>query len=142
MIFGPRLQTDGTYRFTLVRPSFRPSVRPSVRPSFRNRLFWEPFDEIFWNLVCRCLLVNENSPQSLIFGFGLFLAFFGQKTAKIDQKLRKLAKSNFFDYFFWNLVIKCFPTKENSTTKLSFDFGLFCPKDSQNWPKLTKIGKI
>ena len=50
-------------------------VRPSVRPSVRHRLSWKPFDEIFWNLVCRCLLVNENSPQSLIY-FTCFLCVF------------------------------------------------------------------
>ena len=34
-----------------------------LRPCVRHRLSWETFDEIFWNLVCRCLLVNENSPE-------------------------------------------------------------------------------
>ena len=68
----------------------------------------KPFDEIFWNLVCRCLLVNENSPQSPIFDLGLFWLKNGQNW----QKWRKLAKSKPFDEIFWNLVCRCFPTEK------------------------------
>ena len=71
----------------------------------------KPFDEIFWNLVCRCLLVNENSPQSPIFDFGLFWPFFTKK-GRNWQKWRKLAKSKPFDEIFLNLVCRCFPTKK------------------------------
>jgi len=45
----------------------------------------KPFDEILLNLVCCCLFVNENSPQSPIFDF----AFFGLKRAKKGQKKKK-----------------------------------------------------
>ena len=62
-LFGPRLQTEETYRFTL------------VRASVRHRLSWEPSDKFLLNLVCRCFLVNRNSPQSPIFFFSLFGPF-------------------------------------------------------------------
>ena len=45
--------------------------------------------------------------------------------------------------FFFNLVCRCFPTKQNATKKLFLYFGLFWPfltKISQNWPKIKKIG--
>ena len=67
------------------------------------------------------LSIEENSTKN----YFSFLAFFGQKTAKVDQKLRKLAKSKPFNDFFKNLAYRCFPTKENSTNKLFFDFGIF-----------------
>ena len=57
------------------------------------------------------------------------LAFFGKKKLdKIDQKWRKLAKSKPFDNIFWNLICRCFPTKENATKNcfsISVFFGLF-----------------
>ena len=66
-------------------------------------------------------------------------AFFGRfltKTAKIDQKWRKLAKSKPFDEIFWNSVCICFPIKKMLQTFffwiLAF-FGRFLTKNSQNW---------
>ena len=138
----------------------------------------KPFDEIFWNLVCRCfpttksatkklyfwisaffgrfltkkqpkLTKNEkkwqnpnlhtkfseicyvdasqqnNMLQKNFFWISAFLAVFNQKTAKIDQKWRKLAKSKRFDEIFWNLVCRCFPAKQNAA-KNFWDFGFFC----------------
>jgi len=41
------------------------------------------------------------------------LVFFGQKTGKIDEKLRKLPKSKPFDNFLLNLICRCLQTKEN-----------------------------
>ena len=43
---GPRLQTEGTYKFTLVRASVCASVRPSVTDYFGNRLM--KFSEIWY----------------------------------------------------------------------------------------------
>ena len=64
----------------------------------------KPFDEIFWNLVCRCFPTKINASKNLFLDFGLFWPFFNQKTAKIDKKLRKLAKPKPFGEIFWNLV--------------------------------------
>ena len=85
--------------------------------------------------------------------FGLFWTFFNQKTAKIGQKWRKLAKSKPFDETFWNLVCRCFPTKIKTLHKnLFLDFGLFWPffnqktaEIDQKWRKLAKpktLGEI
>jgi len=79
-------------------------------------------------------MLQKNS--FLIWAF--LFAFFGQKTAKIDKKLRKLAKSKPFDEIFWNLACRCFSTQENATKKhfsVSAFFGLFWPKKQS---KLTK----
>ena len=47
------------------------------------------------------MLPNKKTLQKNFFlDFGLFWPFFNQKTAKIDQKSRKLAKSKPFDEFF------------------------------------------
>ena len=110
----------------------------------------KPLDEIFWNLVFRCLLVNENSPQSPIFDFGLFWPFVAEQKAKIDQKWRKLAKSKPFDEIIWNLVSRRFPTKENSTKKLFFYYGIFWPvlpkkkltKNEENWQNPNRLIKF
>ena len=105
----------------------------------------KPFDEIFWNLVCRCFLTKKKCYKKTFLDFGLFWPFFNQKTAKIDQKWRNLAKSKPFDEIFWNLVCRCFPTKKNATNNFFLDFGLFCPffnhkkaKIDQKWRKLAK----
>ena len=49
----------------------------------------KPYDKIFWNLVCKCLLVNENWPQSPIFDFGLF---FYLKNSQNQPKMKKIGK--------------------------------------------------
>ena len=97
----------------------------------------KPFDEIFWNFVCRCFLTKENAKKNLFLDFGFFLPFFNQKTAKIYQKWRKLAKFKPFDEIFWNLVCRYFPTQENSTILFVWFsiFGHFC------WPNTAKIDK-
>ena len=68
----------------------------------------KPFDEIFWNLVCRCFQTTKNAIKKLFLDCGLFWPFFNQKTS---QKI-KLAKSKPFDEIIWNLVCRCFPTKK------------------------------
>ena len=76
-----------------------------------------------------------------VFSILSFLVFFGQKTAKTDQKWRNLAKFKSFDKIFWNMVYKCFPTKENLTNKMFFDFCIFWQKTAkidQKWRKLAK----
>ena len=136
------------------------------------------FDEIFWNLVCRCFSKKQNATKNVFwilsfFGrfstkkqpkltkneensqnpyrlmkfskiwyvdasqqqqkcykksfldFGLFWPSFNQKTAKIDQKLRKLAKSKPFDEIFWNLVCRCFPTTTKMLQKTFFWISAF-----------------
>ena len=55
---GPRLQTR--------RNQFKPY------PSVCHRLFWESFEQIFWNLALH-FLVNTNSPPNLNFKLSLFL---------------------------------------------------------------------
>ena len=100
----------------------------------------KPFDEIFWNLVCRCILVNENSPQSPIFDFCLFWPVLTKK-GRNWQKWRKLAKSKPFNEIFWNLVCRCFPTKkmlQKNFFWISAFFGRFLTKKQ---PKLTKNEK-
>ena len=88
---------------------------------------------------------NKKCYKKTFFRFWHFWAYFWQKkTAKIDTKGRKLAKSKLFDNIFWNLLLvgKCFPTKENSTKKLFFDFGLFWPKKTAKIDqKLSKLAK-
>ena len=83
----------------------------------------KPFDKIFWNFVCKCLPTKENSTTKTVFWFLHLLAFFYHKTAKIDQKWRKLVKSKLLVKIFWNLVCRCFPTKQNATKNIFF---LFC----------------
>ena len=47
------------------------------------------------------MLPNKKDATKLFFlDFGLFWPFFNQKTAKIDQKLKKLAKPKPFDEIF------------------------------------------
>ena len=125
--------------FGLFWPFFNQKTA-KIDQKWRKLALFKPFNEIFWNLVCRCLLVNENSPQSPIFDFSLFRPFFNQKTAKIDQKWRKLAKSKPFDEIFWNFVCRCFSTKKmlrNYFFWISAFFGRFLTnKNSQNWPKV------
>jgi hypothetical protein len=43
---------------------------------------------------------KENATKNPFFDFGIFGPFFCQKTAKIDQKGRKLAKFKLFDKIF------------------------------------------
>ena len=97
----------------------------------------KPFDEIFWNLVCRCFPTKQNATKKLFLDFCLFWLFFYQKIAKIDKKWTKLTKSKPFDEIFWNLVCRCFSTKKNATKIPFLDFGLFWPFFNQNrqfWP--------
>ena len=109
-----------------------------IDQKWRKLAKYKPFDEILWNLVCRCF-PTKKMLQFFFLNFGLFWPFFNQKTAKIDQKWwklakpkpfgeiflnlvfawlkseekwRKLAKSKPFDEIFWNLVCRCFPTKK------------------------------
>ena len=75
--------------------------------------------------------------KSFFWIFCLFWPFFNQKTAKIDQKWRRLAKSKPFDDIFWNLVCRCFPTKK----MLQFFFWIsafFDRFSTKKQPKLTK----
>ena len=73
--------------------------------------------------------------KKLFLDFGLFWPFFNQKTAKIDKKWRKLAKSKPFDeysvswYVDASLQKKCYKT-------FSLDFDLFFPFFN---PKTAKI---
>ena len=60
-------------------------VRAFVRACVRHRLSWEPFDEIFSNLVCRCLPANKSSLQTLIFDFGIFRIFWPKKQQKLTK---------------------------------------------------------
>ena len=103
----------------------------------------KPFGEIFWNLVWRCY-PTKKCKKKLYFDFGLCWPFFNQKTSKIDQKWRKLAKSKPFDEIFWNLVCRCFPTKKiYKHFFLGFwsFFGRFLTK-KQRKKKKKKIAKI
>ena len=61
-----------------------------------NRLI--KFSEIWYLDAFRDKKIQQ---QKIISGFGIF----GQKTAKMDQKWRKLAKSKPFNKIFWNLVV-------------------------------------
>ena len=66
------------------------------------------------------------------------------KTAKIDQKWRKLVNSKPFNEIFWNLVCTCLSQKK-SYKKLFFNFGIFwvfftkkTAKIDQKFPKFPK----
>ena len=102
---------------------------------------YKPFDEIFWNLVCRCF-PTKKMLQKLFFEFGLFWPFFNQKIAKIDKKWRKLAKYKPFDEIFWNLVCSCFPTKEMLQNYFFWILAFFGHFLTETQPKLTKNKKI
>ena len=65
-IVGPRLQTDGTYRFTLVRPS----IRPSVTDYLGSRLM--KFSEIWYVDASQ----QKNAPKFIFLGLQLFLVVF------------------------------------------------------------------
>ena len=43
---------------------------------------------------------NKNATKKLFLDFALLWPFFNQKTARIDQKRRKLAKSKPFDEIY------------------------------------------
>ena len=58
------------------------------------------FDKIFGNLVGRWFPTKENATNELFFDCGIFGPIFCQKTAKIDQKGKKLAKPKPFDEIF------------------------------------------
>ena len=116
------------------------SQKPAkIDHKWRKLAKFKPFDEIFWNLVSRCFLTKENATKKY-FSILAFLAKkqlkYSQKTAKIDHKWRKLAK--LFDNIFWNLVCKCFPTKEKFNKKTIFRSWLFWPFFAKKQSKLTK----
>ena len=72
------------------------------------------------------MLLNKTKCYTFFFWISAFYGrFLTKKTAKINQKLRKLAKSKPFDEIFYNLVCWCFATKENAAKKGFFDFSLF-----------------
>jgi len=86
-------------------------------------------------LVCRCLLVNENSPQSQIFDFGLFEPFVA-KTAKIEQKLKKKWQNpnrliKFSEIWYVDSFQQKKMLQKNCFSILAF-FGLFWPKNSKD----------
>ena len=110
-----------------------------IDQKWRKLVNSKPFNEIFWNLVCTCLS-QKKSYKKLFFNFGIFWPFFYQKTAKIDQKWRKLPKSKPLDKIYWNLVCKCFSIKVNST-KTFFSILAFFTFSGQKQPKLTKNGE-
>ena len=117
------------FYFGLFRPFFNLKAA-KIDKKWRKLAKSKPFDEIFWNLVCR-YFQTKKCYKNLFLDFGLFWPFFNQKTAKIDQKWKKLTKSKPFDKIFWNLVYRRSSTKTKCYKKLYLDFGLF-------WPFLTK----
>ena len=70
--------------------------------------------------------------------YGLFCPFFNQKTAKIDQKWIKLAKSKPFDEIFWNLVCRCFKQKNMLQKNFFWISAFFNRFLTKKQPKLTK----
>ena len=79
--------------------------------------------------------------QKNYFLISAFLAFFGQKNSQNWPKMKKIGKIQPFDKIFWNLICRCFPTKENATKKLFFDFGIFGLFWPKRQPELTKNGE-
>ena len=79
----------------------------------------------FWLAKKQPKLIKKNEGNRQIYNTTIEVVFF------------YLAKSKPIDVIFWNLVSRCFPTKENATKKLFFDFGIFGAffgqKNSQNW---------
>ena len=85
--------------------------------------------------------------KKTFFGFRPFLAVFNQRTAKIDKKWIKLAKSKPFDEIFWNLVCRCFPTKkmlQKNFFWFSAFFGRFLAnkKNKKNWQNPNRLMKF
>ena len=80
------------------------------------------------------------------FSFSAFFGLFWPKTTKFDKNEENWQNTNCLMKFSEIWYCRCFPTKENATKKLFFVFSFFwhfCwQKNSQNCPKMKKIGKI
>ena len=88
-------------------------------------------------MVCKCFQTKKNATKKLFLDFGLFLPFYDQKTAKIDQQWRKLAKSKLFGETFWNLVCRCFSSKKMLQKNFFWISAFFCRFMTKKQPKLT-----
>ena len=84
---------------------------------------------------------TKNATTNFFLDFGLFWPFFNQKTAKIDKKLRKLAKSKLLMKFFKIWYVNVSQQTKNATKKLFVDFGLFWPFSTKKQPKKTNVPK-
>ena len=94
---------------------FRPFLavfqpKNSQKKRWRKLAKSKPFDEISEIWYVDVSQQTKNATTKSFLDFGLFWPF-NQKTAKIDQKWRKLAKSKPFDEIFWNFVCRSFLTK-------------------------------
>jgi len=98
--------------------SFCPLLVPSCKPFVRSYLtdYLGSTNFQFWHLWPHCLKHSQNW-----------------------QEITKMTKFKPFDEIFWNLVWRCFLTKENSTQNPMFDFGMFCAYWAKKQPKMTQI---
>ena len=127
-------------------PAFfgRFSTKKQPKNSQKNNFpKFKPFDEIFWNLECRCFPTTKNATKKLFLEFGLFWPFFNQKTAK--KNLKKCQNPNHLMKFSEIWYVDA--SKQQKMLRKNFFwistfFGRFLtkkqPKNSQN----KKIGKI
>ena len=83
--------------------------------------------------------------KKTIFRFWNFWAFFGQKTAKIDKNAENWKNPNclikFSETWYVNASQQKKIQQKNKFSIFTF-FGIFWPKNSQNWQKMKKIVKI
>ena len=90
------------------------------------------------------LPIKRNSTKKLFFYSGIF---WPKKQPKLP-KIKKVGKIQTFKEIFWNLVSRCFPTKEKATNKTFYRFcnclvffGKITAKIDQKWSKLAKSNR-
>ena len=83
---------------------------------------------------------NENAKKNY-FSILAFLCLFWPKNSRNWQKIKKIGKIPSVGRFFWNVVCRCFPAKENASKNyfsISAFFGQKTAKIDQKWRKLGK----
>ena len=103
------------------------------------------FDKIFWNLVCRYFPKKENPTKKLFFDFGNFWPFLAKKQPKNTKNEENWQNSNRLVKFSKLWYVDASQQKkmlQKNYFSISAFFYLFWPKNSQNWLKIKKIGKI
>ena len=82
-------------------------------------------------MVCRFLLLNKNTPHSLIFYFGPFLA---KKQPKLTKNEENLENPNYLVKFseIWNVDV---PQQKKMLQKIVFRFQHFLAKKQEKFTK-------
>ena len=147
------LQKKQFFVFSLFWPFFNQKTA-KIDQIWIKLVKYKPFYEISEIRYVDASQQQQKCYKKLFLDFDLFWPFFNQKTSKIYQKWRKLAKSKPFDEIFWNLECRCFPTNKNAIKNFFWIpafFGRFStkkqPKNSQkiicqNPNRLMKFSEI